>query len=73
MLGNKASHLSKRKEDNDKDIERWEMDIIPDSINNVAVTRTVIIKIMILMAKHTVYTGHRIMIKKKNRKESYLD
>lgn len=58
MLGNKASHLSKRKEDNDKDIERWEMDIIPDSINNVAATKTVII-IMILIGKHTAYTGHR--------------
>lgn len=43
MYGNITSHLSKRKENNDRDIGRWEMDILPDSINNIAITRTEII------------------------------
>ena len=70
MCGDMASHLSKRKEDNDRDVERWEMDILPDSINNVAAIRTVIIiiiiriaNIMIMIVEQTVQTGHRIMIK----------
>ena len=70
MCGDMASHLSKRKEDNDRDVERWEMDILPDSINNVAAIRTVIIiiiiriaNIMIMIVEQTVQTGNRIMIK----------
>jgi len=41
------------------------MDILPDSINNIAVTRTVIIIPikMISIAEKTVQTGHRIMKK----------